>query len=297
MKTITVATLVLTACALQTPATAVRGDSLYVGAVLAAHYEHPVHDPAHHLDTCKPYHHIYAPDGRLLTKGLDGMFEHHRGMFLGWNQITTGKDTFDVWHCRNQETMRHEGFALPEEIGLTGEWQVAKVTWRDGKDNVFVRELRAMRALSRAVGMTSFQIVIELRAEMPLHFGSDPQHSGHQFRALQAFAEKDAPPARYVRPATAKAEPEDVWTGCEWLAQVLPLPDGPVTIVRLEHAGNPSPVISSTRPYGRFGTTFAFDLIPGKPLLLHYTYVVVIGELDKAQCTKLVATEQNAGFR
>lgn len=281
----------LTACA-ATPSTAVRGDDLYVNGKLAAHYEHPVHDPAHHLDTCKPYHHIYAPDGRQLSKGLGGMFEHHRGMFLGWNQITAGKDTWDVWHCRKGEVMRHEGYGAAADLGLTGDWQVAKITWRDGKDNVLVREQRAMKADAAGTGATRLDVVIELAAEVPLTFGSDAQHSGHQFRALQQFAEKDAMPARYVRPATAKPLPEDVWTDCDWLAQILPFADGAVTILRMEHEGNPAPVLSSTRPYGRFGTTFAIALSPGKPLRLHYTYLVVLGELNEARCSELVAQER-----
>jgi hypothetical protein len=279
------------ACA-AAPSSSVRGDDLYVDGKLAAHYEHPVHDPAHHLDTCKPYHHIYAPDGRLLSKGLGGLFEHHRGMFIGWNQITAGKETWDVWHCRKGEVMRHEGYGTPAELGLVGDWQVAKVSWRDGKDNVLLREQRAMKADAIAPGTTRFDVVIELAAEVPLKLGSDPQHSGHQFRALQQFAEQDAVPTRYLRPATAKAQPEDVWTDCDWLAQVLPFADGAVTILRVEHAGNPSPVLSSTRPYGRFGTTFACDLVPNKPLRLHYTYLVVLGELDAARCAALVDEER-----
>lgn len=290
-KHLPIALGLLAACS-TAKAPAVRGDDLFVDGKLAAHYEHPVHDAARHLDTCKPYHHIYAPDGRLLTKGLGGMFEHHRGMFLGWNQITAGKETWDVWHCRKGEVMQHEGFGAPKDLGLAGEWQVAKVTWRDGKDRVLVREQRALRATAAGADATRFEVVIELAAEIPLRLGSDPQHSGHQFRALQQFAEKDATPARYVRPETAKAEPEDVWTGCDWLAQVLPLADGTVTILRMEHEGNPAPVLSSTRPYGRFGTTFACELKPGAPLRLHYTYMVVLGELDAARCSALVAEER-----
>ena len=120
-----------------------------------------------------------------------------------------------------------------------------------------------------------------------MHLGGDPQHSGQQFRALNAFAEDGAERMRYVRPASAEGGRNDVWTGCDWIAGVLPLPDGPITVVRVEKPGNPAAVSWSTRPYGRFGATFAHTLEMGVPLRLAYTYVVAIGELTVEQCERI----------
>ncbi|MCA8951167.1 MAG: PmoA family protein [Planctomycetes bacterium] len=73
------------------------------------------HDPNAHLATSKVYHHVYAPDGRLLTKGLGGTFPHHRGLFVGWNKTTFGGTQHDFWHCGHGETQQFRGFASDEQ--------------------------------------------------------------------------------------------------------------------------------------------------------------------------------------
>src|SRR5579859_3489309 len=61
--------------------------------------------------TFKIYHHVYDPKGeRFVTKGLGGLFPHHRGIFFGWNQVTYGeeKKKCDVWHCTGDAYQSHE---------------------------------------------------------------------------------------------------------------------------------------------------------------------------------------------
>ena len=267
-------------------------DDLGAGGRLAACYEHAPHDPAHHLDTCKVYHHVYAPDGRLLSKGTGGEFPHHRGLFLGWNDVRCGGERFDFWHCSHGETQQHAGFVDPGALSLQGlGWQAAAIDWRDGKGRTLVRERRALRATALDAATTQLEVMVELASDEPVRLRGDPQHSGHQFRALEEFAEPGAPPVRYVRPANARGGPDDVWTGCAWIAAVLPLGSGPVTVLRVEDAGNPQPVRWSTRPYGRFGATFAVDLQPGAPQRFNWRYLVALGELDAARCEALAAAE------
>ncbi|HUU31439.1 MAG TPA: DUF6807 family protein, partial [Phycisphaerae bacterium] len=38
-------------------------------------------------ETYKPYLHVLAPDGTLLTKGPGGLYTHHRGIFIGWMKL------------------------------------------------------------------------------------------------------------------------------------------------------------------------------------------------------------------
>ncbi len=67
--------------------------------------------------TIKPYHHLFAPDGKtLVTNGPAGQFPHHRGIFYGFNNITFDKKKLDVWHCRGGEHTEHEKF-LSETAG------------------------------------------------------------------------------------------------------------------------------------------------------------------------------------
>lgn len=281
--------LAITACHAVPPSTATADDVL-AATRRALHYQHAPYDPANPRATCKVWHDAFAPDGRQISKGLGGEFEHHRGLFVGWNQVQCGERRFDFWHCNRGESQRHVTFVPPAELGLDGDWQVAEVAWCDAEGRAIVNERRALHARAIDAATTAIEVVLELRtADQAVQLGGDPQHSGHQFRADNVFAAKDAAKVRYLRPPSAQAMPDDVWTGCDWIAAVLPFADGPVTVVRVEAAGNPGPVRWSTRDYGRFGATFAARLEPGRPLRLGYTYLVAVGELDGDACARLVA--------
>jgi len=282
----------LGACAVADPRPATTDPDAVTtpSGVLAARLVRPAYDPAHHGDTCKPYHHVFAPDGRLLTKGLGGHYEHHRGLFLGWNQLRWRGRGFDFWHCRQGETQRFRGFVAPGELGLDDGWQVAAIDWCDGGGEVVLAERRALCARDLGDNAVALDLRSDLRAASdPVWLDGDPQHAGQQFRALQAFGEPGATPVRYVRPAGAAGQANDVWTGCRWIAAVLPLPDGDVTVLRVEGSGNPGPATWSTRGYGRFGATFTVELRPGEVLRCQWTYVVAAGARDAAWCERLAA--------
>jgi len=258
---------------------------------LVARLERAAYDPARHADTCKVFHHVFAPDGRLLTKGLGGEYPHHRGLFVGWNRMRWHDRAFDFWHCSHRETQQFRRFVPAAELGLDATWQVAGIDWCTDEGAVVIDERRAVRARELGTGTTALDVVIELRAtDGPVQLAGDPQHSGQQFRAAQQFAEPRARPVRYVRPADAEGGKDDVWTGCAWIAAVLPLEGGPVTVLRIEGRDNPKPATWSTRPYGRFGATFAHELLPGKPLRLSFTYVIALGERDAAWCAATAAS-------
>lgn len=286
--TVLFAALLATACqGPPTPAPAEIPVATPSGRVVAV-LQRPVYDPAHALETCKPFHHVHAPDGRLLTKGQGGEYPHHRALFLGWNKLQWRGTSYDFWHCRNGEAQRCTAAA---PAGADG-WQRTEVDWCAGTGEVVLHERRELRARDVAADAVVLDVRTELRAASdPVHLDGDPQHAGHQFRALQQFAEKGATPVRYVRPATAEGGVDDVWTGCRWIAAVLPFADGEVTVLRIEADGNPGPTRWSTRPYGRFGATFTTDLVAGTPLELHWTYVVALGARDAAWCERTAAEQ------
>ncbi len=257
---------------------------------LAASLECLQYVPTEHAATCKVFHHVWAPDGRLLTKGLGGLYPHHRGLFLGWNRLRCRGQTFDFWHCSHGETQRLVAFVAPTALGLGDDWQVAAIDWLAGDGKPVLHEHRALRACPRAFGSTVLDVRIELRAaDATVLLDGDPQHAGHQFRAVQQFAEPHATPVRYLRPAMATAQADDVWTACDWIAAVMPLADGPVTVLRIEGRGNPEPATWSTRGYGRFGAMCRYELVPDVCLRLAYTYIVATGERDPAWCAACAA--------
>jgi len=255
------------------------------------------HDPERHQTTSKVFHHVFAPDGRLLTKGTGGLYDHHRGLFLGWNQARWQGDHHDWWHCK-RESQRFRRFLGPADDPLAPEWQVAAIEWYTAEGTIALDETRAIRARALGEDTTALDLMVDLRPRRgTLRLAGDPQHAGQQFRALQAFAPDDAVKVRYVRPATAAGHGNDVWNGCRWIAAVLPLTDGPVTVLRLEGARNPGPTTWSTRAYGRFGATFTHEIAAGDSLTARWTYVIALGARNAAWCEAMATTQSPAAER
>lgn len=242
-------------------------------------------DPGDLAATCKVFHHLFAPDGRLLTKGPGGEFPHHRGLFVGWNQTQVSAARWDFWHCSHGESQRFKGFVDPGTVGLTHDWQVAAIEWRDGKGELVLTEHRALRAKAPDASTTVLDLDITLAAaERPVRLGGDPHHSGVQVRALDAFAAAGAPKVTFVLPRGAMRRGEDVYEGCDWVAAVLPLAGGPVTVLHLDDPRNPRPNRYSLRPYGRFGSTSTVNLQPAAPSHLRYRLAIIQGALDDQRC-------------
>ena len=253
----------------------------------AAKLQSAAYDGAQHDATCKVWHDVFSPGGTLLTKGLGGQHPHHRGLFVGWNRIRIGEATRDVWHCTAGVSQRWRQQLSPASHDLGAEWQVQAIDWCDAAGQPFVHERRGLRV--EAVDDTAFVLHMDVllrAAHERVLLRGDPQHAGIQFRALQQFAEPGATPVRYVRPASAKAQDNDVWTGCEWIAAVLPLATGAVTVLRVEHADNPT-ATWSTRAYGRFGATYDLDLDADRAKRLRVDWVIADGERDATWCEQL----------
>jgi hypothetical protein len=286
--------LAVAACG-SAPRATIGADDLFVGEALALRYVHEPYDAQRVRETCKVWHELHAPDGRTITKGLGGEYEHHRGLFFGFNQTKVGGKKFDFWHCNKGEAQRHAGFCAPSQLGLGNDWQVAQIEWTEPSGTIVVSERRALRVRAIDERTWRFDFVSELAADRDVTLSGDPQHSGCQFRALAQFAEKGSEKVRYVRPSTAVAHANDVWTNCQWIAAILPLDGDDVTVLRVEMPGNPDSVQWSTRDYGRFGATFEQELKPGVPLRVRYAYVVAIGSLDEARCETLAAQVTSTG--
>lgn len=245
------------------------------------------YDAADHEATWKVWHDVYSPAGTLLTKGLGGHYPHQRGVCVGWNQIRVGGATYDSWHGRSRVSQRWRQQLGPAEHDLGALWQVHAIDWCDAEGKPFVHERRGLCV--EPLGPTAYVLRLDVAlrsAREPVLLRGDPQHAGIQFRALQQFAEPGAEPVRYLRPGTAKGQPNDVWHDCAWIAAVLPLATGPVTVLRLETPGNP-PATWSTRAYGRFGAMYDLDLDPDRMQHLRVDWVVAEGERDAAWCEQM----------
>jgi hypothetical protein len=282
MRLPTALAVALAACAASPPHA--RADDLTLpGGATVATFVHAPYDRAQHSATCKPWLRVFAADGRQLTKDLGGLYPHHRGLFVGWNQVRCGGKSFDFWHCSHGESQRVVSFRGD------GMAQEAHVDWLAANGSAIVREVRTVTL--RPIDASSFALDVALAleaADADVQLGGDPQHAGCQFRAPQQFAAAVEPVVSYLRPPTAHGSADDVWTGCAWIAATLPLAGGPVTVLRVEAADNP-PATWSTRAYGRFGAMCTAKLTAGAPLRLRYRYVVAAGARDAAWCEAAAA--------
>jgi hypothetical protein len=270
--------LLLAACAAPPPPPA--DEVVAADGAIVARLAHAPYDPEQHATTCKPWHQLLAPDGRQLTKDLGGAYEHHRGVFVGWNRVRRGGETFDFWHCRNGESQRVR--RLERQPG-PGSGQVLHVDWCRAGGDVVLQEVRRVtaRALPDAHALV---VASELRAAGgAVELGGDPHHAGWQFRAAAMFAEPGAAPVRFVRPADSRPLGDDVWADCRWIAAVLPFPDGEATVLRVEHPGNP-PARWSTRAYGRFGAMWSATATRERSLHVEVAWIAAAHARDAAWC-------------
>ena len=160
-----------------------------------------------HELTFKPFHHVFDPvDGKtLLTNGPGltsnkaNLYPHHRGIFYGFNKISYGKETCDVWHGRNGEFVLHDSVISQEANDKFGR-QKSKLLWcgKDGKP--FATEERELTASHNGTGiLIDFDSV--LKTDLPkVKLDGDPQHAGFHFRAAMEVSKHGKNDTYYVRP-------------------------------------------------------------------------------------------------
>lgn len=265
--------------------------------------------PERREETYKPFCHLYSSHwkhyGELLTKGPGGKFTHHRGVFYGFSKIsyTDGAGVLhrniDTWHCRKAHQV-HRRFT---ETGSDdkGAWFTSEIDWIGDDGKTFAVEARTMRfSLADRDLVVDFESL--LTSKVPaLRLDGDPQHAGFHFRAHNDVHDKTQNATYYIRPGTGVGKPGVAvnWSDkndteqtrdLPWKAMCFTLIGTLNTVVYLDHPGNPKPARSSERQYGRFGTYFATEMTPEKPLRVRYRLVVHPGELEVGEVEKIAAS-------
>ena len=102
--------------------------------------------------TFKVYTHIMDFTGKEpITKGLGGLYPHHRGLFIGWRETTVGGKKFDTWHmtdCYQQFTGK-----MKSDRGLERDMQTLGIEWRGNDGTPILDEQRAIAIQQGADGM------------------------------------------------------------------------------------------------------------------------------------------------
>jgi len=248
--------------------------------------------------TFKIYHHVYDPKGeKFVTKGLGGLFPHHRGLFFGFNKVTYGEDQkkCDVWHCTGDAYQSHEKFLLQEAGPVYGRHQLA-IAWHGVKKEVFATEERDVTAYALPGG-TLVEFASKVTPVLaPVHLDGDPQHAGFHFRASQEVPDKTAKQTYYIRPdGPGKFGQTRNWPGQKthvnlpWDACCFVLGDQRYTVAYLDRPDNPKEARFSERDYGRFGSYFVKDLAKGDTLQVRYRIWLQEGEMKGDEIARLSA--------
>ena len=257
---------------------------LYFGEQPVISYEHPVFDPDDIEYTKKPYHHVYDPTSdMLITKGVGGLFSHHRGIFFGYNHVDFNGHRVDIWHAHQGERSEHEAF-IREFTGPVYGGHILKIPWKDRAGNIILEEVREIRVFRQDAGQTLIDFQSTLSAPAgPVKLDGDLQHAGVQFRAAQYVAD-NASATLFIRPeAWSHIEPASELRGDDlsnlpWNAMHFSIKDKPFTVAYLSHQDNSEITEMSERQYGRFGEFFPAMVTDGNPLKVHYRFWILAGK-------------------
>jgi hypothetical protein len=259
-------------------------------------------------ETFKVYHHVYAQGGkRLVTKGVGGLYTHHRGLFYGFLKVTyEGKDgvhTVDNWHGKDNvkgkkdETHQaHEKF-LSQEAGAVLARQRLAIGWHGVGKELFAHEERELTVYNVSPNGTLIEFVSKVApVRGTLKVDGDPQHAGFHFRADNEVNEKGKDQTIFIRPdGPGKAGTEKNWpkdkemVDLPWNAMSFVLGGQRYTAAYLDHPANPKEARYSERTYGRFGSYFVAEATEKKPLLVRYRVWLQEGQMKGEQVAALAA--------
>lgn len=267
-------------------------------------YEMPTYDPSSEekrLVTYKPFHHVFDPvTGIRLTKGEGGQFTHHRGIFFGYNEIGHGegrKTSSDCWHCVKGARQEHR-LMLDEVAGPVAGVQRVAIDWMGSDDSKVLGEVRELEIVP-VPGGTIIDFASRLTADAPVRLDGDPQHSGVHFRASNEVHESTKDQTYYLRPGVKAAPgefrnwPDDkTYVNAPWHAVSFVVGGQRYTVLRVNRPANPGESRMSERDYARFGSYFAYDLEPSRPLQVGYRFWVQPGELSLDEAARIAADYQ-----
>ncbi|HPG41916.1 MAG TPA: PmoA family protein [bacterium] len=246
------------------------------------------------VNTQKPYHHVYAPDGgEIITKGdSGGLYPHHRGIFFGYTTVTVGDSLYNSWYCNGGEYTAHNSF-VTQMTGAVYGGHVVSIDWMNRQGEPYALETRTVRAfkLPDSSILIDYAINLDSFGDSVLLSG-DRQHGGVHFRAAQYVADHDSA-TRFIRHEQWSAVPADSeynaddFRNVPWDAMQFSIDGHDYIVVYMSDPVNPKPADFSERKYGRFGEFFPYMLTPEQPLAAHYRFWILNGhDINREQIEK-----------
>ena len=232
-------------------------------------------------DTNKPYLHVFDAEGKApITKGPGGLYTHHRGIFIGWQQLLFQDYRYNLWEMWDGQIV-HQKFSV-----RTADRDQATVTsltdWNLHQGKPIVEEQRTM-AFRR--GAAPFRLMIDFTSTLTAPRGNvrleaDPEHGGVQYRPAdesEGLVKKD--------PSTCSQAIAEVMSDVDypWVGETYTLKGKHYSVVDLNHPDNPKGTkFSAYRDYGRFGAYVKKEIPSGKSLTLKYRFLITDGPMPGA---------------
>lgn len=251
-------------------------DILHDGKPLVRYmYEFDNSTPETHHATYKPYHHIFAPDGKsFITKGPGGKYTHHRGIFIGFSRLGHGGKTYDHWHMKNVN-MVHQSF-VEQKADDKSATATSIIHWNDPDGNPLVEETRTLTVhFTDPDAYLLADFISTLKAvDGDVELRGDPEHAGMQYRPSDEVSKNKS--AKYTFHADGIDPRKD--KDLPWVALTYKLGDDVYTVQHMRHPSDPSDsVYSAYRDYGRFGNYFVYTIPDGKSLTVRYRLRITQG--------------------
>jgi hypothetical protein len=250
----------------------------------------PVARFVHGEGQMKPYMHVFGTDGELLTNsGLDregkaaGLYPHHRGIFIGWNKITSELGSDDLWHMTKGCHMDLEKV----EHSTTGRAATiqARIGWHSTRkdsagSDLLITETRKL-AISQGEGRRTYiDASFTLEPARNLTLDGDLQHAGIHFRASDLVNDRKSQTSYLWEPDVPGPGGKAVSKEFKWCRLLFPLKERWYEALELNAPDNPVEELS-WRDYGRFGFFFKKELKKGAPLMVRYRFVIRLVDAPK----------------
>jgi len=232
-------------------------------------------DKQSHFRTYKPYTHVMDPSGEApITKGVDGKFPHHRGIYIGWNRLGAGGKRYDLWHMKNTAQVQRE--IVKRDVADDRATLAVRIDWLDSDDKPLLHETRTLTVHPADDAHLLLDFTSELTAAegRDIDLNGDPEHGGFQYRAHNDVAKNNS--ARYTFHEKDIAPKKD--RDLPWVAMTYKLDDAVYTVQHMNHPDNPDDTVySAYRNYGRFGAFFKQQIPAGQTLTLRYRIRITRG--------------------
>jgi hypothetical protein len=233
----------------------------------------------------KPFLHIFGSGGELVTNpGLDkegkaaGLFSHHRGIFIGWNKISSELGKYDMWHKGGPGQGRYDIVKFENTTTKNSASIVAHIKWRATKkdatgSDVMLTERRTFKVSRPGGRYTQVDARFELKAERDISLAGDLQHAGVHFRAHTDVATRKAETSYIWEPPNAAGKGRIIDDNHQWARLLFPIGKRWYTAQEMNAPDNGVKELS-WRDYGRFGYFLPKQLKKGEPFDLKFRFAI-----------------------